>query len=146
MVQAHLKARETHDGPPARYQAKLHLIKSLYQRGWQRQDVLELFRFIDWVLELPGELEKRLWKEVQSSEEGQKMRYCPLSKGWPSTEDFKGAATKARPKARPNGRPNYWRGYRGGVLVGCLSGSRPGCVGDGRNWKAGPTGCWARRP
>lgn len=45
-------ARETQHDTVARYQAKLHQIKSLYRRGWQRQDVLELFRFINWVLEL----------------------------------------------------------------------------------------------
>jgi hypothetical protein len=75
VVQAHLKARETQNDVTARYQAKLHLIKGLYRRGWQSQDVLELFRFIDWVLELPGELEQRLWNEVQTSEKVQKMRY-----------------------------------------------------------------------
>ena len=74
-VQAHLKARETRTDVTGRYQAKLHLVKSLYRRGWQRLDVQELFRFIDWVLELPGALEQRLWDEVQTSEEVQKMRY-----------------------------------------------------------------------
>ena len=75
IVQAHLKARETQHDTVARYQAKLHLIKSLYRRGWQRQDILELFRFIDWVLELPVGLENHLWNEVQATEEVQKVRY-----------------------------------------------------------------------
>lgn len=75
VAQAHLKARETQNDATVRYQAKLRLIKSLYRRGWQRQDVLELFRFIDWVLTLPSDLEKRLWDEVRTSEEVQKMRY-----------------------------------------------------------------------
>jgi hypothetical protein len=74
-VQAHLKARETHHDVIARYQAKLDLIKSLYRRGWQQQDILELFRFIDWVLELPAGLENQLWNEVQATEEVQKVRY-----------------------------------------------------------------------
>ncbi len=74
-VQAHLKARETHHDVIARYQAKLYLVKSLYRRGWQRQDILELFRFIDWVLELPAGLENQLWAEVQATEEVQKVHY-----------------------------------------------------------------------
>lgn len=57
---------ETQHDTVARYQTKLHLIKSLYRRGWQRQDILELFRFIDWVLELPAGLENHLWNEVQA--------------------------------------------------------------------------------
>ena len=27
---------------------KTHLARRLYERGYQRQDILELFRFIDW--------------------------------------------------------------------------------------------------
>lgn len=70
-VHAHLKARD----PSARYQAKLDLVKSLYRRGWQRQGILALFRFIDWVLELPPGLENQLWNEMQAIEEVQKVRY-----------------------------------------------------------------------
>lgn len=75
VAQAHLKARETQNDVTARYQAKLYLVKGLYRRGWQRQEVLELFRFIDWVLTLPENLEQRLWNELQTSEEIQKMPY-----------------------------------------------------------------------
>ena len=75
VVQAHLKARDTRDDVTARYQAKLYLVKSLYRRGWQRQDILELFRFIDWVLELPEPLEQQLWHEIQANEEAQKVHY-----------------------------------------------------------------------
>jgi len=41
-------------------QWKLRLIRRLYERGYARQDVLELLRFIDWVLTLPAGLEARL--------------------------------------------------------------------------------------
>lgn len=69
VTQAHLQAQETAGSDGARYQAKLALARSLYRRGYRRSDILELFRFIDWVLALPEELETRLWADVQRFEE-----------------------------------------------------------------------------
>ncbi len=60
VTQAHLRAQETAGAEENRYQAKLGLIRSLYRRGYARQDILELFRFIDWVLALPEGLEDQL--------------------------------------------------------------------------------------
>ena len=75
MTEAHLKARESGADVDRRYGWKLRLIKSLYRRGQSRQDILELFRFIDWMMELPAEWEERLWSELKTYEEGEKMPY-----------------------------------------------------------------------
>lgn len=75
VTQAHLQAQDTASSETARYQAKLGLIRSLYRRGLKRQDILELFRFIDWVLTLPEGLENQLWTEVQQFDEERRMRY-----------------------------------------------------------------------
>ena len=75
VTQAHLKAQETAGSDAARYRAKLGLIRSLYRRGYARQEILELFRFIDWVLALPEGLEDQLWAEMQQFEEEKQMRY-----------------------------------------------------------------------
>ncbi|MEY6434321.1 cytosolic protein, partial [Thioalkalicoccus limnaeus] len=75
VTQAHLKAQDTAGSEAARYQAKLGLIRSLYRCGFARQDILELFRFIDWVLTLPEGLETQLWSEVQQFDEERRMRY-----------------------------------------------------------------------
>ena len=56
VVGGHLQARATRRDPEGRLQGKLRLIQRLYERGYARQDVLELFRFIDWVLTLPAGL------------------------------------------------------------------------------------------
>jgi hypothetical protein len=64
VVMAHLQARATRRDPEGRLQGKLHLIRRLYERGYARQDVLELLRFIDWVLTLPAGLEARLQAEL----------------------------------------------------------------------------------
>ncbi len=75
VVQAHLKTQETRRAPDARYRAKLALARGLYRRGWPRADVLELFRFIDWMMRLPEALDERLWSEIQTYEEAQRMPY-----------------------------------------------------------------------
>jgi hypothetical protein len=75
VVLAHLKAQETARDPQARYQWKWQLTRGLYDRGLTRQDIVELFRFIDWVLVLPEDAEDRLWTDLQQYEEQQVMRY-----------------------------------------------------------------------
>ncbi|MEO5326732.1 MAG: DUF4351 domain-containing protein [Magnetococcus sp. THC-1_WYH] len=72
---AHLHAKRTKHRTEDRYQAKWHLVKRLYQSGFDRQQVISLFCFIDWVLHLPEEADKRLWMEIVDFEESKKMPY-----------------------------------------------------------------------
>ena len=57
VVMAHLQTIATRQDAKKRLQSKLALVRMLYERGYSKQDILELFRFIDWVLVLPEELE-----------------------------------------------------------------------------------------
>lgn len=72
---AHLKAKETRQDSEIRKRWKLYLTKQLYEKGYQREDIINLFRFIDWVLKLPEELEISFWDEVTEYEENKKMPY-----------------------------------------------------------------------
>ncbi|MEO5333702.1 MAG: DUF4351 domain-containing protein [Magnetococcus sp. YQC-5] len=72
---AHLHAKKTRNRTEDRYQAKRMLIRGLHQRGFNGQQVIDLFHFIDWVMHLPKELDDRLNKELIQFEESQKMRY-----------------------------------------------------------------------
>lgn len=74
-VMAHLKTRETRGEPENRRMWKMHLTKRLYTIGYQKQDVLNLFHFIDWMMRLPEAAEKTFWEEMQSFEEEKKMKY-----------------------------------------------------------------------
>ena len=47
----------------------------MYEHGYTRQDILDLFRFIDWVMVLPQELEERFQTELARFEEETKMTY-----------------------------------------------------------------------
>jgi hypothetical protein len=50
VVMAHLKMMDTKKNPEQRKEWKLRLIRRLYEAGYRRQDVLNLFRFIDWLI------------------------------------------------------------------------------------------------
>lgn len=49
----------------------MNLVKSLYERG----DMLELFRFIDWLMVLPERLKENFKVEITRYEAAKKMRY-----------------------------------------------------------------------
>ena len=68
MVMAHLRTRATKHDPTARLDSKMALVRALYERGYERQQILELFRFIDWLLHLPDELEQRFHEQLQAYE------------------------------------------------------------------------------
>ncbi|MEM9217858.1 MAG: DUF4351 domain-containing protein [Cyanobacteria bacterium P01_F01_bin.150] len=75
VVMAHLKARETKDDPPSRKEWKLRLTRRLYEQGYSRSDILELYRFIDWLIVLPEPLETIFQQELDQYEREGTMRY-----------------------------------------------------------------------
>jgi hypothetical protein len=56
VVMAHLKSKATKRSPEDRLQWKLSLVRILLESGLSRQDIRQLFRFIDWIMVLPEEL------------------------------------------------------------------------------------------
>ena len=75
VVMAHLKTRDTHNDEEGRKRWKLYLVRRLYERGYRREDVINLFHFIDWLMRLPEEMEESFWAEMYQYEEGKKMEY-----------------------------------------------------------------------
>ena len=75
VVMAHLKTKATQRDPENRLQWKLRLVRGLYEREYRREDIVELFRFIDWVMVLPEELARGFKEQVRSYEEAERMRY-----------------------------------------------------------------------
>ena len=53
VVLAHLDTLETRDDLVERKDRKFRLIKGLYERGWDVERVRQLFRLIDWMVDLP---------------------------------------------------------------------------------------------
>jgi hypothetical protein len=77
VVLAHLAAQATKDkrSQERRRQRKFILTMMLYERGYGRQEVIDLYRFIDWVLTLPLELEESFSEDLAVYERERNMTY-----------------------------------------------------------------------
>jgi hypothetical protein len=75
VVMAHLKTQVTTQDPQGRLRWKLQLIRGLYERGFRQQDILELFRVLDWMMGLPEPLKLEFLDEIRRFEEEKNMPY-----------------------------------------------------------------------
>jgi hypothetical protein len=75
VVLAHLKARETHNDPAGRHAWKVRLVRGLYERGFGARDVRELFRLIDWLMQLPPALTDLFWQDLGKYQEERRMPF-----------------------------------------------------------------------
>lgn len=74
VVLAHLAAKNTRDGGERR-EWKLRLVRLMYNRGYAKTDILELFRVIDWIVRLPAILEQEFMRSLEKFEQEQAMPY-----------------------------------------------------------------------
>ncbi len=74
-VMAHLKTKETQKDPQFRKEWKFQLTRRLYEQGFERQDIMELFLFVDWMMELPEGLKREFKTELEQYEQEKQMRY-----------------------------------------------------------------------
>ncbi len=75
VVLAHLKAQQTRNDPGSRQAWKLRLVRSLYELGFSARDVRELFRMIDWFMDLPPVLENAVWQDLARIQEEKRMPF-----------------------------------------------------------------------
>ena len=69
VVRAHLAVLESGKNLDELFKRKFALVKDLYTVGYSRVDIVELFRFIDWLMALPEVHERLFWKELSEYEE-----------------------------------------------------------------------------
>jgi len=74
VVMAQLRAQDSRDGP-TRLVSKTALTRLLYNYDYPREDILQLFRLIDWIIALPPELEPAYVREVDAIEQELNMAY-----------------------------------------------------------------------
>jgi hypothetical protein len=68
VILAHRAAQERRRDPVQRQALKWALTRSLYERGYRKEDILELFRLIDWLVRLPQEQEVEFRRQVAEYE------------------------------------------------------------------------------
>jgi hypothetical protein len=75
VVAAHLAAQATRGNMELRSKFKWQMTRRLYEQGWDRKDVLELFRLINWLMVLPRGLELAFRSELAQFEQEKTMPY-----------------------------------------------------------------------
>ena len=95
LVLANWAAQATTTDERERFAWKVRLMRGLYRRGFSREEIVQLYRFLDWLLQLPDNLERDFREEIISTEE-QAMPYVT------SIERF--AIEKGREEGREKGR------------------------------------------
>jgi hypothetical protein len=54
-------------------------VRGLYERGFSAKEVRDLFRVIDWMMELPGALELVFWEDVVKIRKEKQMPFITTS-------------------------------------------------------------------
>jgi hypothetical protein len=75
VVLAHAGMRATTGDPRARLDKKFGLTRRLFERGYTREQIVSLYRFIDWMMLLPEDLELEYDRRVDAYQEERKMEY-----------------------------------------------------------------------
>ncbi|MEO0837977.1 MAG: cytosolic protein [Cyanobacteria bacterium J06641_2] len=91
VVLAHLAALETSENRVLRKAQKVGLVRRLYEKEFSREQVLNLFAFVDWMLTLPLNLEREFLVEVEELEEEQRMKYVTSFERIARREELLGA-------------------------------------------------------
>jgi hypothetical protein len=73
IVMAHLKTKATTRNSQQREQWKWTLIRGLYDRGLEREQIIKLFQIIDRMMTLPNQLQQRLDTKIKQFEEEKTM-------------------------------------------------------------------------
>jgi hypothetical protein len=75
VVMAHLKAEELKRKAKERKNWKSLLVRGLYEKGYNGDQVRDLYRFIDWIMVLPEKLSDTLWNELKAFEQEKNMTF-----------------------------------------------------------------------
>jgi hypothetical protein len=73
IVMAHLKTKATTANPEQRAESKWLLVRGLYDRGLEREQIIKLFQIIDRMMTLPNLLQQSLDFKIQKFEEERTM-------------------------------------------------------------------------
>ena len=117
IVLAHLQTQATRKNSPQRKENKLTLTRRLYEKGFDRQDILSLFRFIDWVMILEPQEENEFWQTLKSYEEERRMPYI-------TTVEQRGYETGLQQGLKQGVQQGLQQGVQQGVQQGLQQGQR----------------------
>jgi hypothetical protein len=103
VVMAHLKAQQERNNPHQLLDWKVRLVELLYQRNYEKEQVQQLLKFIDWIMVLPEELESLAQTRLAQLEEDAKMAYVTSFERLGRREGLKEGLEKGREEGREEG-------------------------------------------
>ena len=74
VVMAQIKAKRVKEGS-ARKDAKIGIIRLMYERGYSKQQIQELFNVIDWMIQIPSALNEDFLNAIYAIEEDKNVSY-----------------------------------------------------------------------
>ncbi len=129
VIAAHRAAQSKTRDPVLRKAMKWEITRRLYERGYSKEDVMELFRLIDWLLHLPEEQRIEFRRELIEYEASKHMPYIT------SIEEM------GRQEGRQEG---HAVGFRKGLRTGAIT-ARQKAVLDALEIRFGPAPGLIRR-
>jgi predicted transposase YdaD len=103
IVLAHLATQETHGNPAARLRAKIAALRRLYAFDYNREQIVRLYRLVDWFLVLPPELTRQFREEVARLEQEEKVPYISSIERLGREEGLHEGLAKGRQEGRQEG-------------------------------------------
>ncbi len=127
VVMAHLKAKETHGNIEERLAWKVALVRQLYERGYTREEIRKLYRFIDWLLKLPKEATQLFLQEIRQYEEEKGMTYITSIERLGMEKGFQAGIQKGIQEGIQKGmQQGIQKGIQQGIQKGMQQGIQQG--------------------
>lgn len=93
VARAQIEALRTASDPEGRYRAKWQLVRKLYDLGYNVEEVREIFRLIDWMMHLRGDLDEQFEEQLMTFEESLEMPYVTsVERIWQARGEARGEA------------------------------------------------------
>lgn len=129
IVLAQLAAIETKESPETRFQVKSSLTRKLYERGLDRDAILNFYKFVDWVLALPKELAIRYNDLVHKIEEEKTVAYITTAERIGMEKGFEQGILKGIQEGMQKGiqegmQEGMQKGREEGIYQGTLAGEK----------------------
>jgi hypothetical protein len=115
VVLAHLKTLETREDPGARRAWKVRLLKGLLERGLSAEEIRQLFRLIDWMMDLPEQLAQQVRQELYDYQRERQMPFITSFERFAREEGRQEGEAEGMRKGREEGENE---GVRKGLLEG----------------------------
>jgi hypothetical protein len=104
VVMAHLKTQETQGNPTDRYRWKWAFTRRLYQLGMARDEIIQLYRFIDWLMRLPDELEAEYLQAIETYEKEQTVTFITYAERIGEERGFQEGKQEGKQEGRQEGK------------------------------------------